>query len=114
MGGAGDLDRLISVERANPGQDATGGVTAGGFSLVGVVWAKRQDLSASEAFKADEKAATRISLFKVYSSSVTRGVTPKDRINDHGDIYEITGIKETNDGRNRYLELTAILRNDGT
>lgn len=112
MGRAGDLDRRIRIDRANTIQDATGGETGGGFVPLATIWAKRSDLSATEAFKADERASTRVTIFKVRSSSVTRDVTPRDQIHNGGDDYEITGIKETKEGRNNYLEFTTVVRND--
>lgn len=112
MGRAGELDRRIRIDRANASQDATGGETSGGFSPLATVWAKRTDLSAAEAFKADERASTRMTMFKVRSSVTTRNTTPKDQIHHDGQDYEITGIKETKDGRNNYLEFTTVVRND--
>jgi SPP1 family predicted phage head-tail adaptor len=112
MGRAGQLDRRIRIDRANIVQDEMGGMANGGFTPLTTIWARRTDLSAAESFKADEKSSTRITIFKVRSSKLIRDVTPKDKIYYNGHDYEITGIKETKEGRNNYLEFTTIVRND--
>ncbi len=114
MGRAGELDRRIRFERQATGRDDMGGSTDEGWVPLTTVWAKRSDMSDGERFADDaERAATRVTVFKVRSSRVTRGVTPIDRIAyDDSDLYEITGIKETREGRNNYLEFTTVVRND--
>lgn len=114
MAGAGDLDRRIRFERIKVARDDVGGVAADGWENLGTYWAKRTDMSDGERMAADERSAVRMTLFKVRSTEVTRGVTAKDRIWHDGAYYEISGIKETKEGRNNYIEVTAIVRNDET
>lgn len=112
MAGAGDLDRRIRLERLVKGQDDMGGSTEDGWTLIARVWAARADLSDAERYAADEQAATRMTRFKVRSSSVTRSLSPADRLFHDGAFYEITGTKETTEGRNRYLEISTVMRAD--
>ena len=112
MSGAGDLDRRIRLERAQASRDATGGALDEGWTPLATVWAARADLSDGERFQADERAAIRLTRFTVRSSSITRDLTPADRVFHDDAFYEITGIKEIKDGRNNYLELTTVVRND--
>lgn len=119
MAGAGDLGRRIRFERESLGRDDMGGVTSEGWAPLGTVWANRADASDGETFKAEETAGTRVTRFKVRSSSMTRAVTTKDRIvfadRIAGDqLYEILGSKETAEGRNRFLEFSAVVRTDWT
>lgn len=112
MAGAGDLDRRIRFERVSTVKDGMGGTAEDGWSPLGSVWANRADASDGERFAADEVSAVRMTRFKVRSSSLTRGVTPIDRIFFDKTHYEIQGIKETAEGRNNYLEFTTVVRND--
>ena len=110
---SGELDRRIRVEKSQTVRDEMGGEGEGAWGTHCTIWAKRSDSSDGEAFKAGEIAATRVTRWKVRSSSATRAITPAGfRIHADGDFYEITGIKETRDGRNNYLEITSVVRND--
>jgi head-tail adaptor len=109
----GQLDQRIRFERVLSGRDDMGGVTEGGwFPLGPKVWAKRTDMSDGERFAADEKSAARMTRFVARSSRMTRDVTATDRIIHKCVIYEITGAKETADGRFNFIEFTTVVRND--
>jgi head-tail adaptor len=54
-----------------------------------------------------------MSRFIIRSSSVTKTVTPVDRINYDGHIWNIKGAKETAEGRNRFIEITAVRASNG-
>lgn len=110
MAGAGDLDRRIRLERLVKGKDDMGGSTDEGWHVLANVWAARADLSDAERYAADEQAATRMTRFKVRSSSVTRSLTPADRIFHAHAAYEIIGTKETAEGRDRYIEISTVMR----
>lgn len=110
-GGAGQLDRRITIQRFTATQDAFGGDVETWVDLK-TVSAKRMDLSDSERLAADQVNATQMSRFVVRSSAITRDVTPKDRINHDGGSWDIHGIKETREGRKRFLEITAARQAD--
>lgn len=109
----GELDQRIRFERVLSDRDDMGGRTEEGwFPLGPKCWAKRTDMSDGERFAAEEKAAVRMTRFVVRSSRMTRDVTARDRIVHKGVVYEITGAKETADGRFNYIEFTTVVRND--
>lgn len=113
MGRAGTLDRRIRLDRPVGGQDATGGPVSGGFSPVATVWAGRKDKSASESMKAEQRSSEVVTVFRVRSSSITRKMTPEYQIFHENRNYEITGIVETSEGRNNYLEIMTVVIADG-
>jgi len=103
-------DRRIQFRRASLVDD--------GFSQVedfedhGVaMWAKKNDVSDGERWRAGEVAAAITTRFMVPWSAFTVDLTPKDRLVCEGEEYEITGIKEAA-GRRRWLEITAGARVD--
>lgn len=49
-----------------------------------------------------------MSRFTVRSSATTRDVKATDRLNYDGGIWNIQGLKEADEGRNRFIEITAI------
>lgn len=114
MAGAGSLDRRIRFERDSSGRDAMGGSTSEGWVPLATVWANRADASDSERYAAEERSAVRMTRFRVRSSSATRDVTAKDRIVHDRQAYEILGVKETAEGRNRFLEFSTVVRDDWT
>lgn len=107
----GTMDRRIVIERHTSTQDAFGGDVETWATLT-TLWASRQDASDSERLSAAQVNAVQMSRFVVRSSTVTRGVTAKDRINHDGSVWDIQGIKETRHGRKRFLEITAVRQAD--
>lgn len=109
--GPGDLDRTVTIQRAT---DVDNGLN------VTQEWddfftcrARRRDVADGEAVAADQLSSFLRTRFVVRSSSETRSLTPKDRLLHEGDTYNIHGVKETNDGRGMFLEITAVKNNDG-
>ncbi len=110
MIGAGKLDRRIVIERETTSPNAFN-EPAGGWSTLLTLWARRQDTSdvtKTEVLGADQIGAFRLSYFTIRSSVAAKGIMPKDRIAHDGRIWNIKGIKETQEGRNRYLQLAAV------
>ena len=105
--GAGSLDRRIVIQRA-------AGTTSALNSMVKVwsayttVWAARRDISDSEKVAGGHVMASLASRFVIRSSSVSRAIRSTDRISYDGSIWNIHGIKETAEGRARFLEITAV------
>lgn len=109
--GAGQLDRRITIQRATIAQDAFGGDVETWADLT-TISAARTDVKDGERLAAEQVNSSLMSRFKVRSSIATRGITPKDRINYDGGIWDIHGIKETKEGRKRFLEITAVVQSD--
>ena len=110
-GGAGRLDRRIVIERYTATQDAFGGDVETWATLTTVA-AQYTPVSDSERMSADQINATSMARFVVRSSTVARSVDPKDRLQFNGVAWDIHGIKETKEGRKRFLEITAASQAD--
>lgn len=115
MPGAGKLDRRITIERATsiPNEFNEPVET---WATLATVWAERKDSSdmvKTELLGAEQVGAFLLSHFVVRSSSTTKTVTPADRIAYDGHIWSIKGTKETAEGRNRFIEITAVRANNG-
>lgn len=110
---AGKLDRKITIERyTNGGLDAFGEDTAGSWGTFITVSASRQDVSDSEKVSAGQVNAVQMSRFVIRSSANSRTITPVDRVSYDSKIWDIHGIKETGEGRMKYLELTVMAQAD--
>lgn len=109
--GAGQLDRRIVIQRYTAIQDAFGGDVHTWVDLT-TISAKYTPVSDAERMSAGQINAVSMARFVVRSSTVTRGVTPKDRISYDGNDWDIHGIKETKEGRKRFLEITAARQAD--
>lgn len=108
---AGQLDRRITIQRYTATQDAFGEDIKTWADLT-TVSAKYKHVSDSERLSASQVNATQICRFVVRSSVVMRGVTPKDRVSFDGYSWDISGIKETPEGRLQFLEITATRQAD--
>ena len=107
MPGAGDLDRRIVIERATSTPNAFNEpvLTWGTYATL---WAGRKDVSDGEKMAAGQVGAFLQSRFVVRYSTTANAIRPTDRLAYDGGHWNITGIKETVDGRNRFLELTCV------
>lgn len=103
---ASKLDRRIVVSRAEMIDDGYGNVT-GEFVPLGTFWAHRADVSDSEKVAAASVESTITTRFTVRSTEATRAITPADRIQHAGQDFNITGRKESKEGRFQFIELTA-------
>lgn len=113
---AGDLDRRIQFLRAAIVDDGyskseTWADEDGPTYHGSVIAAQKTDLSDGEKWRAGEIAATVSARFVVRYSTFTKGITPQDRLECEGVVYEINGIKE-GQGRRQWLELTCTARSD--
>lgn len=103
---AGDLDRRIVLQRATK--------TINGFNEeietwadLAKVWARRRDVSDGEKEASGQVGSVLVSRFTIRSNPTSRGFRPIDRIRYDGANWNIQGIKEADEGRNRFLEITA-------
>ena len=108
---AGNLDRRVTLRRAALVDD--------GFSLV-EVWADlgepipaaRADVSDGEKWRAAQVQAAIGTRFTVRSDTLTRTITPRDRLQHEGREYTITGVREADGPRRAVLELSCVARAD--
>jgi len=111
MIGAGDLDRNLSIQRVmQTGTDPFGNPITELAELTRL-WAQRTDISDAEIFAAGGVLSIRRSRLVVRSCEASRGILPTDVLVLDGQGWNIEGIKETPDGRNQFLEITAARSN---
>lgn len=106
MPSIGELDRRITIERATSVTDPASGEPILTWSTLATVWASRSDVTDGEKLAGGQVLATLVSRFVVRSTPITKASTPLDRLTHDGEVWEITGIKETRDGRNRFIEVS--------
>ena len=108
----GKLDRRITIERLTSGSVNGFGEPSEAWATLATVWAKRSDVSDAEKVSAGQRSSALMSRFVIRSSTVTRTVTTLDRLNYESHIWNIHGVKETSEGRNHWIEITATRESD--
>lgn len=102
---AGNLDRRVQFLRAEAADDGYSSGTGKYLSYGNPTWASREDVKDAEKAAAGTIMSQLVVRFVVRSDPFTRTITPKDKIEEDGDAFEITGIKEI--GRDEGIEITA-------
>jgi head-tail adaptor len=107
MPSIGELDRRITVRRLmevgrNPYNEPI--YEMADFTTV---WAGRTDVSDAEKSAAGMVGSVLLSRFVVRSTPITREIVHTDTLAHDGAEWNIDGIKQTRDGRDRFLEITA-------
>lgn len=108
----GSMDRRITIERLNEGAQNGFGEPAQTWETLTSVWAARSDVRDSEKIAAGQRDSALMSRFVVRSSATTRTLSSADRINHESAIWNIHGVKETAEGRKRFIEITAVRDSD--
>lgn len=112
MPAIGELDRRITVQRLTQGVQNEFGEPVETWADYATVWAKRSDVSDAEKVTAGQREAALMSRFVIRSSTNAKTITAADRISYDGKLWNIHGVKETSEGRNRFLEITAAAESD--
>lgn len=107
---SGSLDRRVTFQRAT--------TAVSEFNEPVETWgdlatyrAKVVDASAGEAYRALEVNAQISARITVRSSTLTRGLTPKDRATYDGRIYNIVGTRNSPE-RKHWIEIDVVARDD--
>lgn len=106
---AGKLDRRLTILRAALEDDGFQTVP-GDYATVSTIAASREDISDGERGRATGVSATATTRFHVRYSATSAAMTPKDRVSEGGQIFDIVGIKQL--GRRVGFEITASRRAD--
>lgn len=109
---AGEFDRIIEIQQFSEGAEDAFGETEKTWVRYMRPWAKRMDVSDQEKVNAGQASASRVTRFKIRSSRKARAISTTFRISYDDAIWNIHGIKETSEGRNRFLEITAAVKVD--
>lgn len=109
MTGAAILNRVITLQRVTISRNGLGeGVET--WATLATRKAARADVSAAEAFRAQEVGAQLGTRFTVRYSGTLASLNPRDRLLFDGRTYNITGVREKQ--RGRWIEIDAICRDD--
>lgn len=108
--GAGDLDRKVTIQRFTsvPNEFNEPVETWADFKTVRAMRRDVSDRQRVEMMAAGQVGAFQVSRFTIRSTSETRTITPVDRLVHDGKTWAIHGIKEADEGRYRFLEITAV------
>lgn len=104
----GDLDRIISIERFTAIANEFNEPIETWTVFLNRIRARRRDVSDGEKFAAGQVGSSLSARFTIRSSIDARTVTPLDRLVHDGATWSIHGVKEANEGRHRFLEITAV------
>lgn len=107
MTGSGYMNRRGTFQRATTAPNGFNEPVQT-WATLATVWLRKADVSAGEAFKAQEIGAELTTRFTVRHSTTLAGLTPKDRLVYGGDTYEITGVREKQ--MNRWIEVDCVRR----
>lgn len=110
MPSIGELDRRISIERLESGfiYDEFGNPFPSTiWEELATVWASRADVSDTERLAGGGIISELVSRFVIRAVGPQASVRPSDRLAYNGATWNIMGVKETKDGRSRFLEITA-------
>tara|TARA_R110000822_G_scaffold89133_3_gene206097 strand:- start:119 stop:454 length:336 start_codon:yes stop_codon:yes gene_type:complete len=111
MNNAGSLDRRIAVERYATALNSFNEPEFT-WSPVYNLWAGYTPVSDAERVSAGQINSALSARFVVRSSNDTRTIDSKDRLSFDDATWEITGVKETKEGRKQYLEISATRQSD--
>lgn len=103
----GNLDRRITIERQMLVGDDGYGNTIYDWGPLATVAASRLDVSDTERVAYGGLFSELISRFVIRAAGAAGSVYPTDRLAYDGKHWDISGVKETKHGRNRFLEITA-------
>lgn len=107
MPSIGELDRRITVQRVMEVGRNEFNEPIYELADLATLWASRIDVSDAEKYAAGTIGSALLSRFVVRSNETTRGLLHTDTIVHGGADWNIDGIKQTRDGRNRFIEITA-------
>lgn len=106
----GELDRRIVLQRLLGSEVNAFNEKVSSWTAIGTVWARRRDASDSQKIEflaAGQVGSFIVSRFTVRSSSLSRSITPVDRFLHENRVWQINGVKEADQGRHRFIEITA-------
>jgi SPP1 family predicted phage head-tail adaptor len=113
MPGAGSLDRRITLQRSTVSDTGNAyGEPVETWTTIATVWAEKIDASANESYRAQEVGAKITRRFRIRHSSDVSGLNPVDRLLYDGVVHQITGVRELQGTRNRWLEIDCVSRPD--
>jgi SPP1 family predicted phage head-tail adaptor len=108
----GSLDRRIVISREAEQSRNAMNEPVSAWTDLATVSARKRDISDGEAREAGQVASHLTSRFVIRNAGPAATINPKDRILYGGSVWNILGVRETAEGRNRFLEVTAVRGTD--
>lgn len=114
MPGAGKRNRLITIEHFTTTTNEFNEDVQTWATLLTTLAEKKDasDVVKTEVMGAEQVGSFLLSHFVVLWSPATKAISPVHRINFDGHLWNIKGTKETAEGRNRFIEITAVRANN--
>ena len=103
------MNRRATFQRATVSFDSYGGEVET-WGTLAALYIHRRDSSAGESYKAQEVGGQLSMRLTIRYSSLVDDLNPRDRVLYDGDVYNITGVRET--VRNRWLEVDCVHQPD--
>ncbi len=100
---AGKLDRRIQILRHGAPVDNGIELIPGDIAVVATRWASWKPANGNEVFENQGREAKAGGTFWLRSDSVTRQVTPLDKVDFDGRVYDVVAVQEL--GRREGVEL---------
>lgn len=116
MPATGKLDRRVTVQRFTTVKNEFNEDVQTWVDLEPTLWARKEDASdvvRTEILSGGQVGSFLLSHFTIRSSTMARTITPVDRLVYRG-TWSIKAVKETSEGRNRFIEITAVIDSDAT
>ena len=108
---SGRFTRKIQLQRATKTRDARNAPVLTWSNLI-QMWAERTDVSAGERSRAQEVGADVTTRFVIRHNATVDNLSATDRIVYDGKTYNITGVREVANRRDRLIEIDAVTAND--
>lgn len=105
---AGKRDRRVTLQRFTSSTDPGSGEVIETWGTLALVWASRRDVSDSERLASAEVAAEIGTRWVIRWSSLWSDLSPLDRLESEGRIYEIVAVKEL--GTREGIEISTLAR----
>ncbi len=111
MVGSGDMNRRATLQRATVSRNSFNEPIETWETLASV-WVQKSDVSAGEAFRAQEVGAQLDVRFRIRYDSSWADLSASDRLTYAGKTFNIVGVREKSGTRNRWLEVDCVARDD--
>jgi len=108
---AGALDRIVTILRQGDSVDDGLQATPGAWATLAVRKAQRITSRSREVFESQGIDAIVPMTFVLRDDSVTRTITPADRISYAGRLYDLKSVSEL--GRRRWIECVGVANDEG-
>lgn len=109
MTGSGDMNRRATLQRATVSRNSFNEPIET-WETLATVWVQKADVSAGEAFRAQEVGAQLTTRFRIRYSTTVATLNSRDRLTYNGETFNIVGVREKM--RNRWVEIDCVARND--